>query len=163
MFFNTEVTRGIHTKYCNLQHFKWLISHVPPTPTNNTDQIQSRVKKTSKGPKNCYYGTKGNGVPQGLFLGPVLFSLIWNEFKVFLSSDMWLSFLLSWQCGLDSASDSELAEVKRSFLTSGSVRPIGGGPIIFSLVQRYSRVAAMTTQAANGKQYTVLFLLTGEM
>lgn len=64
------------------------------------------------------------------------------------------------QCGLDSASDSELAQVKKSFLTSGSVKAVGGGPILVSSGQQYSHVAAMRTQAANGKQYTVLFLLT---
>ncbi|XP_054476879.1 semaphorin-4B-like [Anoplopoma fimbria] len=62
------------------------------------------------------------------------------------------------QCGLDSASDSELAQVKKSFLTSNRVR---GNPIIVSSGQQYSHVTAMRTQAANGKQYTVLFLLTG--
>ncbi|XP_075934576.1 semaphorin-4A-like isoform X2 [Anarhichas minor] len=61
------------------------------------------------------------------------------------------------QCGLDSASDSELAEVKKSFLTSGSVR---GDPVVVSSEQRYSHVTAMRTQAADGQHYTVLFLLT---
>ncbi|XP_044062751.1 semaphorin-4B-like [Siniperca chuatsi] len=64
------------------------------------------------------------------------------------------------KCGLDNASDSDLAEVKRSFLTSDSVKPVGVGPVLVSSAQQYSRVAAMRTQAANGKQYTVLFLLT---
>ncbi|XP_045898438.1 semaphorin-4A-like [Micropterus dolomieu] len=66
----------------------------------------------------------------------------------------------SLRCGLDNASDSELAEVKRSFLTSNSVKPVGVGPLAVSSGQQYSRVAAMRTQAADGKQYTVLFLLT---
>ncbi|XP_034409974.1 semaphorin-4A-like [Cyclopterus lumpus] len=61
------------------------------------------------------------------------------------------------QCGLDSASDLELAQVKKSFLTSGSVR---GDPIVVSSGHQYSQVAAMRTQAASGNQYTVLFLLT---
>ncbi len=69
---------------------------------------------------------------------------------------------VSSQCGLDTASDTELAEVKKSFLTSGSVKPHGVGPIVVSSEQRYSRVAVMRTQAASGKQYTVLLLLTGE-
>ncbi|XP_038568319.1 semaphorin-4A-like [Micropterus salmoides] len=64
------------------------------------------------------------------------------------------------QCGLDNASDSELAEVKRSFLTNNGVKPVGVGPLVVSSGQQYSRVAAMRTQAADGKQYTVLFLLT---
>ena len=66
------------------------------------------------------------------------------------------------QCGLSNASDSVLAEVKRSFLTSDSVKPDGGGPIVVSSGEQYIRVAAMVTEAADGKQYTVLFLLTGE-
>ncbi|KAI3360806.1 hypothetical protein L3Q82_012879, partial [Scortum barcoo] len=64
------------------------------------------------------------------------------------------------KCGLGNASDSALAEVKKSFLTSGSVKPAGGRPIVVASGQQYNRVAAMRTQAANGKQYTVLFLLT---
>uniref|UniRef100_A0A671TTG0 Sema domain-containing protein n=1 Tax=Sparus aurata TaxID=8175 RepID=A0A671TTG0_SPAAU len=64
------------------------------------------------------------------------------------------------KCGHGNASDSVLAEVKRSFLTSDSVKPDGGGPIMVSSGERYSRVAAMVTEAANGTQYTVLFLLT---
>ncbi|XP_070690834.1 semaphorin-4A-like [Pempheris klunzingeri] len=64
------------------------------------------------------------------------------------------------KCGLDNASDSELTEVKRSFLTSDGVNPLGGGPVVVSPGRRYSRVAAMRTQATDGKQYTVLFLLT---
>ncbi|XP_029283507.1 semaphorin-4B-like [Cottoperca gobio] len=64
------------------------------------------------------------------------------------------------QCGLNNATDSELAQVKKSFLTGGSVKPMEGGQIVVSSEQRYSHVAAMRTLAANGKQYTVLFLLT---
>ncbi|XP_069581790.1 semaphorin-4A-like [Brachyistius frenatus] len=64
------------------------------------------------------------------------------------------------QCGLAGSSDSDLAEVKRTFLTSGSVRPVGGGPIVVSSEQRFNRVAVMKTQAANGKHYIILFLLT---
>jgi len=63
------------------------------------------------------------------------------------------------QCGLDSASDLDLAQVKKSFLTSGSIT---GDPIVVSGGHQYSRVAAMRTRAASGDQYTVLFLLTGE-
>ena len=66
------------------------------------------------------------------------------------------------QCGQDRDSDSILAEVKKSFLTSDSVKPAGDAPIFVSSEQSYSRVAAMTTKAANGKDYTILFLLTGE-
>uniref|UniRef100_A0A8C5DIJ9 Semaphorin-4B-like n=1 Tax=Gouania willdenowi TaxID=441366 RepID=A0A8C5DIJ9_GOUWI len=63
------------------------------------------------------------------------------------------------KCGLSNASDSELSEVKRSFLTRDSVRPVGGAPLVVSK-DRYSRVAAMRTKAANGQEFTVLFLLT---
>ncbi|XP_019964287.2 semaphorin-4A-like isoform X1 [Paralichthys olivaceus] len=64
------------------------------------------------------------------------------------------------QCGLDKATDSELEEVKRSFLTSGGVKPVADGPVVVSSEHQYSRVVAMRTTAANGKQYTILFLLT---
>ncbi|TKS82743.1 Zinc finger protein 12 [Collichthys lucidus] len=64
------------------------------------------------------------------------------------------------KCGLDNVSDSVLAEVKKSFLTSNSIKPDGLGPIVVSSEHRYSRVAVMRTRAANNKHYTVLFLLT---
>ncbi|KAM9852017.1 semaphorin-4A [Aulostomus maculatus] len=64
------------------------------------------------------------------------------------------------QCGLDTASDNELEEVKRSFLTSRSVTPLGGSPILVSSQQRYSRVAAMRTEGTNRQQYDILFLLS---
>lgn len=65
------------------------------------------------------------------------------------------------QCGLEDFADPELSEVKKSFLTSGVVEPVGDVPVVISLGQSFSRVAAMRTQAVNGKEYTVLFLLTG--
>ncbi|XP_026172440.1 semaphorin-4A-like isoform X2 [Mastacembelus armatus] len=64
------------------------------------------------------------------------------------------------KCGQDSASDSILDDIKKNFLTGGSVKPVGYGPIVVSSGQQYARVAAMRTKAANGNQYTVLFLLT---
>ncbi|CAK6983515.1 semaphorin-4B-like [Scomber scombrus] len=64
------------------------------------------------------------------------------------------------KCGQDRDSDSILAEVKKTFLTSDSVKPAGDAPIFVSSEQSYSRVAAMTTKAANGKEYTILFLLS---
>lgn len=51
--------------------------------------------------------------------------------------------------------------VKESFLASGSVRPIGNAPVLNSPDQRYSRIAALRTKAANGQDYTILFLLSG--
>ncbi|XP_041649736.1 semaphorin-4A [Cheilinus undulatus] len=64
------------------------------------------------------------------------------------------------KCGLEHASDSDLEEVKNSFLTSQSVTPVGNAPVVISSGQQYSRVAAMKTTAANGDQHTLLFLLT---
>ncbi|XP_041740635.2 semaphorin-4A-like, partial [Coregonus clupeaformis] len=64
------------------------------------------------------------------------------------------------KCGLDNAPDSTLMAVKESFLASGNVRPMGRIPVLISPDQRYSRVSALRTQAANGQDYTILFLLT---
>ncbi|XP_053744125.1 semaphorin-4A-like isoform X1 [Synchiropus splendidus] len=63
------------------------------------------------------------------------------------------------QCGLDAASDSVLEVVKRSYLTSGAIRPEGGAPVLMS-TEQYRRVVAMTTQGVSGREYRVLFLLT---
>ncbi|KAM6968112.1 semaphorin-4A-like [Aplochiton taeniatus] len=63
-------------------------------------------------------------------------------------------------CGLENASDSSLMAVRTRFLTSQSVRPAGGVPILTSNHQLYSRLAVHRTQAPNGKKYTVLFLLS---
>lgn len=43
-----------------------------------------------------------------------------------------------------------------------SVTPVGDGPVVVSSGQLYSRVAVMSVQAADGKQYPILFLITGE-
>lgn len=64
------------------------------------------------------------------------------------------------KCGLDAASDAELFEVKRSFLSSTEVKPATDAPLVVSSQHQFSRVAAMRTMAANGKWFTVLFLLT---
>ncbi|XP_030605906.1 semaphorin-4B-like [Archocentrus centrarchus] len=64
------------------------------------------------------------------------------------------------KCGLHNSTDAVLGEVKRSFLTRNPVTPVGGGPVVVSSGQQYSRVAVMTAQAADGKQYTILFLIT---
>ncbi|KAM7382754.1 hypothetical protein PAMP_002471 [Pampus punctatissimus] len=63
------------------------------------------------------------------------------------------------QCGLEKNSNG-LAVAKGSFLTSDSVKPVGDGPIVVSTEHSYNRMAVMRTQAANGKVYEVLFLLT---
>ncbi|XP_013877691.1 semaphorin-4A [Austrofundulus limnaeus] len=62
------------------------------------------------------------------------------------------------QCGLSGVSDDELQVVKKTFLTSQNVNQVG--PVLVSSEQAYTRVAAMRTLAADGRQYHVLFLLT---
>jgi len=54
-----------------------------------------------------------------------------------------------------------LGVVKKSFLSNSIVR---AAPLISSVSDevRYRRLVAVTTHAANQKEYTVLFLLTGE-
>ncbi|XP_072249600.1 semaphorin-4A-like [Leuresthes tenuis] len=64
------------------------------------------------------------------------------------------------KCGLGNEPDSVLMDVKTRFLTSKSVTPVSGEPVVVASEQQYSRVAVMRTQAANGRQYMVLFLLT---
>ncbi|KAL0984886.1 hypothetical protein UPYG_G00149960 [Umbra pygmaea] len=64
------------------------------------------------------------------------------------------------KCGLSNATDSTLMAVKESFLASGRVGPEGGVPVLISPDQHYSRVAVLRTQAANGQNYSVLFLLS---
>ncbi|MEQ2234800.1 hypothetical protein ILYODFUR_035105, partial [Ilyodon furcidens] len=61
------------------------------------------------------------------------------------------------KCGLSNSSDWELLRAKTNYLTSQSVTP---GNQIVSLEQKYSRLVVMRTQAANGKHYDILFLLT---
>ncbi|KAM6910503.1 semaphorin-4B-like [Xenentodon cancila] len=64
------------------------------------------------------------------------------------------------KCGLGTSSDNILMQVKSTFLTVGSVKPDQERPVAVFSEHQYSRVAVMRTQAANGKQYMVLFLLT---
>ena len=65
------------------------------------------------------------------------------------------------QCGLHNASDNTLRFVKENFLADDSVHPVGRSLTMVSPDQRYSHVVTQRVQAANGKDYTVLFLLTG--
>lgn len=51
--------------------------------------------------------------------------------------------------------------VKDNFLASGSVRPAGRRLLMASAEHTYSRLSAQRVQAADGRQHTVLFLLTG--
>ncbi|XP_061649916.1 semaphorin-4A-like isoform X2 [Phyllopteryx taeniolatus] len=64
------------------------------------------------------------------------------------------------QCGLEGAPHANLEEVKRTFLTGGSIAPETGGPLVVSAHLRYSRVAAMSVRGADGRRHQVLFLLT---
>ncbi|RVE63309.1 hypothetical protein OJAV_G00164410 [Oryzias javanicus] len=64
------------------------------------------------------------------------------------------------QCGLANSSDADLEAVRTGFLTAGSVRAVGNGPVLVSAERRYSRVAAMRARAANGKEFPLLFLVT---
>ncbi|CAL8288318.1 unnamed protein product [Merluccius merluccius] len=66
------------------------------------------------------------------------------------------------KCGLWNATDVVLEVVKKSFLSHVHVRGADTPLMISSGPNgvRYSRLVAVTTQAANEKQYTVLFLLT---
>ncbi|KAG9335094.1 hypothetical protein JZ751_005770 [Albula glossodonta] len=64
------------------------------------------------------------------------------------------------ECGMHAAADDKLNFVRSNFLTQRSVTPVGKGPVLVSPDQLYSRIAALRTQAANGRNFTVLFLLT---
>uniref|UniRef100_A0A8C5DAN2 Semaphorin-4A-like n=1 Tax=Gouania willdenowi TaxID=441366 RepID=A0A8C5DAN2_GOUWI len=64
------------------------------------------------------------------------------------------------ECGLHNASDNALRFVKENFLADESVRPLGRSLTLVS-AERYSHVAVQRARAANGRLYTVLFLLTG--
>ncbi|XP_052473957.1 semaphorin-4A-like [Carassius gibelio] len=64
------------------------------------------------------------------------------------------------KCGLFSDNDRMLNIVKKSFLTEKAVRPVGKKLILSSAEERYSRLAVQRTQAANGHNYTILYLLT---
>lgn len=66
------------------------------------------------------------------------------------------------QCGLEDENRAVLEELKKTFLSSVAVQPGGGAPLIVSLEHRYGQVAVTRTPAVKGKQYTILFLLTGE-
>ncbi|XP_023820257.1 semaphorin-4B-like isoform X1 [Oryzias latipes] len=63
------------------------------------------------------------------------------------------------KCGLASSSDAILEAVRSSFLTDSSVKPVRNGPVLVSAEHRYSHVAAMKTRAANGEEFTLLFLV----
>ncbi|KAJ8290060.1 hypothetical protein GJAV_G00008280 [Gymnothorax javanicus] len=64
------------------------------------------------------------------------------------------------QCGLHSASDTKQRFVRDNFLAEDSVVPEHPGLTLVSRDQLYIRVVAQRTRAANGNDFTVLFLLT---
>lgn len=64
------------------------------------------------------------------------------------------------KCGLFNDNDHVLNIVKKSFLTEKVVRPVGKKLIFSSTKERYSHLAVQRTQAANGHNYTILYLLT---
>ncbi|KAM3596387.1 uncharacterized protein V6R79_013653 [Siganus canaliculatus] len=64
------------------------------------------------------------------------------------------------ECGLHNASDNALRFVKENFLADDSVRSVGRSPTMVSAEHRYSHLSVQRVQAANNRDYTVLFLLT---
>ncbi|KAJ8335213.1 hypothetical protein SKAU_G00408520 [Synaphobranchus kaupii] len=64
------------------------------------------------------------------------------------------------ECGLHNASDSALRFVKENFLADENVLPVKRGLALVSPDQRYSKIAAQMTRGANGRDYTVLYLLS---
>ncbi|XP_070841342.1 semaphorin-4A isoform X2 [Chaetodon trifascialis] len=64
------------------------------------------------------------------------------------------------ECGLHNASDNALRFVKENFLADDSVRPVGRSLTMVSAEQSYSHLTVQRVQAANNRDYTVLFLLT---
>ncbi|XP_040910145.1 semaphorin-4A isoform X2 [Toxotes jaculatrix] len=64
------------------------------------------------------------------------------------------------ECGLHNASDNALRFVKENFLADESVRPVGRSLTMVSAEHNYSHLTVQRVQAANNRDYTVLFLLT---
>ncbi|XP_041811400.1 semaphorin-4A isoform X2 [Chelmon rostratus] len=64
------------------------------------------------------------------------------------------------ECGLHNASDNALRFVKENFLADDSVRPVGRSLTMLSAEHNYSHLSVQRVQAANNRDYTVLFLLT---
>ncbi|KAM9737205.1 semaphorin-4A [Menidia menidia] len=64
------------------------------------------------------------------------------------------------ECGLHNASDNALRFVKENFLAEDVVRPVGRSLTLVSTEHSYSHLTVQRVQAANGRSYTVLFLLT---
>ncbi|KAM6958784.1 semaphorin-4A [Aplochiton taeniatus] len=66
----------------------------------------------------------------------------------------------SGECGLHNASDNTLRFVKENFLADASVLPVGQRLTMVSPDQWYSHIVAQRVQAASGRDYVVLFLLS---
>ncbi|XP_058475712.1 semaphorin-4A isoform X1 [Solea solea] len=64
------------------------------------------------------------------------------------------------ECGLHNASDNALRFVKENFLADDSVRPVRRSLTMVSAEHKYSHLTVQRVQAANNREYTVLFLLT---
>ncbi|XP_026855747.2 semaphorin-4A isoform X1 [Electrophorus electricus] len=64
------------------------------------------------------------------------------------------------KCGLHNASDHILNLVKKSFLTVNNIQAVGHKQLLTSKEELYSRITAQRVQAANGRMYTILYLLT---
>ncbi|XP_046699721.1 semaphorin-4A isoform X2 [Silurus meridionalis] len=64
------------------------------------------------------------------------------------------------ECGLHNSSDNVLRFVKEHFLADKSVSPANQGLALVSGDQRYTNLVAQRVKGANGREYTVLYLLT---
>ncbi|XP_072535544.1 semaphorin-4A isoform X2 [Salminus brasiliensis] len=64
------------------------------------------------------------------------------------------------KCGLHNDSDSILNLAKKNFLAAKSVQSVGRKLLPTTTEQLYSRITAQRVQAANGHDFTVLYLLT---
>ncbi|XP_029359206.1 semaphorin-4A-like [Echeneis naucrates] len=129
----------------------------PSDDTNSADTLFYGVftSQWSSGPGSAVCVFRLQDV-QAAFSGDYMtFDMQSHQWRPFWGKQLGLG-----KCGLDGASDSDLAEVKKNFLTNTHIKPVSGGPLVVSSGQSYSRVTAMRTTAADGKKYTVLFLLT---
>ncbi|XP_062342956.1 semaphorin-4A [Osmerus eperlanus] len=64
------------------------------------------------------------------------------------------------ECGLHNASDNTLRFIKENFLAEDSVRSLGQSLTLESDEQLYTQLAVQRVPGVNGRDYTVLFLLT---
>uniref|UniRef100_A0AAY4D9K9 Sema domain-containing protein n=1 Tax=Denticeps clupeoides TaxID=299321 RepID=A0AAY4D9K9_9TELE len=64
------------------------------------------------------------------------------------------------KCGLLHENGKKLEYVRKTFLTDGKVQAVNRRLALVSADEDYCRIAVQRTKAANGRAYTVLFLLT---